>query len=129
MNDQKRVQAGVPTGGQFAASEKAEAGISLTAPAHVPEDKRPFIICPTCEGHGHHGPGHVYTQAERDEYDPAEFDEMMAEYRAGVHDVPCEECHGKRVVKAECDCADCEQERREIAEDQAAAAAERRFGC
>lgn len=101
-----------------------------TKPAnHVEEEKRPFIVCPTCEGNGTHGPGHVYTEDMIAEFDPQEFAEMMRDYREGVYDVRCEGCGGKRVVKAPCACTACEQERRDIAEMEDMARAERAFGC
>jgi hypothetical protein len=97
--------------------------------AHIAEEDRPFIVCPRCEGHGHHGPGHVYTMDELDERFGADADDAMQDYRDGKYDVVCTECHGRRVIKADCDCADCEQDRRDRAEAEAEAAAERAFGC
>lgn len=89
---------------------------------HIEEADRPFIVCPTCKGHGHHGPGHVYTQDDLDEqFGPDQYD-VMQDYRDGKYDVTCTECKGARVVKGECPCADCEQDR-EYAREAAAEAA------
>jgi hypothetical protein len=86
---------------------------------HVQETARKFVVCPTCEGNGTHGPGHVYTQDDLDEqFGPDQFD-VMVDYFAGKYDVRCEECAGKRVVRAECACAKCEADRREEPEYQA----------
>jgi len=94
---------------------------------HISTESLPFVVCPVCEGHGTHGPGHVFTQADRDEYDPQEWDDMMENYRDGIYDVRCENCDGQRVVKADCPCWDCEQERFEEAELRAMEAFERRY--
>jgi hypothetical protein len=96
---------------------------------HIAETDRPFVVCPECRGEGHIGPGHVFTQEDRDEYDPDDFADMMADYRAGVYDVRCPTCDGRRVVKDECPCDECEDERQEIAELEAMERAERAFGC
>jgi hypothetical protein len=96
---------------------------------HIDADERPFVVCPTCEGHGTHGPGHVYTMDEVEEAFGPEADEVMAEYRAGTYDVRCETCKGQRVVRADCSCDECEQTRFEIAEMEAMERAERAFGC
>lgn len=80
---------------------------------HIDTESLPFVVCPTCKGHGTHGPGHVFTQEDRDQYDMAEWDEMMENYRDGIYDVRCETCDGQRVVKGECPCTDCEDEREE----------------
>lgn len=96
---------------------------------HIATADRKFVVCPTCEGNGTHGPGHVYTQDDIDEIGWDNFDDMMEDYRNGVYDVLCETCHGKRVVKADCECPDCEADRLEIADMEAMERAERAFGC
>lgn len=96
---------------------------------HTEEASRPFIVCPTCEGNGTHGPGHVYTQDDLDERFGYEQDAVMADYRAGVYDVTCTECAGRRVVRDECPCDDCEGDRLDLADMYAEMAAERRVGC
>lgn len=89
---------------------------------HVPEDRREFIVCPTCKGHGQHGPGHVWTADELDEqFGPDQYD-VMEDYRRGVYDVRCTECNGARVVRKDCECANCEADR-EYAREAAAEAA------
>lgn len=56
-----------------------------------------FVVCDTCGGKGSHvNPSidaHGITQEEFDE-DP----EFRENYFSGAYDVPCYECHGKRVV-------------------------------
>jgi hypothetical protein len=96
---------------------------------HIHESERPFVVCPTCQGAGQHGPGHVFTQDDLDEQFGYEQDEVMADYRAGKYDVRCEECKGIRVVKAECACDECETDRQELADMYAMERAERAFGC
>jgi len=78
---------------------------------HIEEASRPFIVCPTCKGNGTHGPGWVMTQADVDEMGYDEFDEYMENMQEGRYDVPCEECKGQRVVKGECPCSSCEEDR------------------
>lgn len=55
-----------------------------------------YEICPRCEGagkHDHPAFANGFTGEElRDDPDFAE------EYRIGRYDVPCEKCHGKRVI-------------------------------
>ena len=55
-------------------------------------------VCPTCEGEGKHVnrnvDGHGIT-AEEFADDP----DFAEDYFAGVYDVTCEECKGRRVVK------------------------------
>jgi hypothetical protein len=96
---------------------------------HIDESNRPFVVCPVCAGHGTHGPGWVFTSDELDEQFGADADEFCADMREGRYDVLCDECGGKRVVRAECECADCEREREEIADMLAMERAERAFGC
>lgn len=96
---------------------------------HIAEADRPFIVCPTCQGNGTHGPGHVFTQDDLDEQFGHEQYDVMADYRAGRYDVRCEECQGQRVVRAECECDECEADREEIWELEAMERAERAFGC
>lgn len=96
---------------------------------HKESANRPYVVCTRCEGEGKIGPGHVYTQEDRDEYDAEEFADLMAEYRMGLFDVTCPKCDGKRVTRAECACIECEGDRREIAEMEAMERAERAFGC
>lgn len=95
--------------------------------AHTSTADLPFIVCPTCAGHGTHGPGHVWTQSERDEYEPQDFDDLMSEYRARAYDVKCEGCKGTRVVRDLCACNGCETERVEEAEVARWEAMERRY--
>lgn len=96
---------------------------------HTEEATRPWTVCTNCKGEGHVGPGHVFTQEDRDEYDPQDFDDMMADYRDGKYDVSCPECEGRRVIKAECQCEACEEDRADIAEMWAQQRAEIAFGC
>lgn len=58
----------------------------------------PFIVCPDCHGKGSHGPGFVYTQDDRDQMDPDEFEQHIEQIRAGQFDTPCTFCKGLRVV-------------------------------
>lgn len=95
---------------------------------HQEETNRAYAVCPGCKGEGTHGPGHVYTQADRDEMG-YEWDEMMEDYRNGVYDVRCETCLGKRVVRKPCPCADCRQADRDLEDMYAMERAERAFGC
>lgn len=94
---------------------------------HIESKSLPFVVCPTCAGHGTHGPGHVFTQEDLDEQFGHDADEVMADYRAGVYDVRCEGCNGQRVVLGECPCASCEQDRIDDFNDRAAAAFEARY--
>lgn len=83
-----------------------------------------FVVCPECEGEGSHGPGFVWTQDEVEQEDPEEFAEMQAALRRGQFDVPCEFCHGQRVVTQ-----DQLDEHRDWLDYQAEVEAERRMGC
>lgn len=61
-----------------------------------------FEVCTRCEGHGTHlHPSigqHAYSMEEFNEaFDDDESRQAYFE-RGGMYDVPCEECHGKRVV-------------------------------
>lgn len=101
---------------------------------HTEEENRPFVVCPRCQGHGTHAnPAFdgMSLSAMYDDLGPDEADEFRAEYttRGGMYDVVCEECGGKRVVRAECECASCERGRRELADMYAMERAERMFGC
>lgn len=95
--------------------------------AHVPTAELPFMVCPTCGGHGTHGPGHVWTASELDEQFGPEADDVMEDYRRGLYDEICSECNGLRVVRTVCACEVCEQDRTD--EDQQAHwdAMERRY--
>jgi len=57
-----------------------------------------WVVCPRCDGNGAHTnpaiDGHGITREEMDELGP-EFEE---DYFAGVYDVTCHECKGRRVV-------------------------------
>jgi RecJ-like exonuclease len=59
-------------------------------------------VCPRCEGHGTHLHPDIGSHAYSAEEFAEEFhdDDERAAYfkRGGRYDVPCEECHGKRVV-------------------------------
>ena len=58
-------------------------------------------VCGNCRGEGSHVnraiDGNGITSSEMDEilHDDPEF---LDNYMSGVYDVPCDECHGKRVV-------------------------------
>lgn len=60
-----------------------------------------YEVCPRCKGEGvHTNPaidGHGITAEEMNELG----DDFREDYIAGVYDVPCECCHGKRVVTPE----------------------------
>lgn len=95
--------------------------------AHTPTADLPFMVCPTCSGHGTHGPGHVWTASELEEQFGPEADAVMEDYRRGMHDVVCFECNGMRVVRDLCACKGCETERVEEAEVARWEAMERRY--
>lgn len=94
---------------------------------HIENPK--FIVCPRCEGEGTTGPGWVYTMDELDEQFGPDADEFMEDMRDGKYDVPCDECDGKRVVRGECPCEDCEADRQEIADMLHMERMERMMGC
>lgn len=58
-------------------------------------------VCPRCEGEGKH----VNPAIDGNGLSSEDFDELGDEFRedyfAGIYDVPCYECKGKRVVKAQ----------------------------
>lgn len=93
---------------------------------HINTESLPFVVCAVCAGFGTTGPGWVMTQDDVDEMGH-EFDEYMDNMRSGYYDVPCDACKGQRVVKGECPCVDCEQEREDDYNDRAAAAFEARY--
>ena len=56
-----------------------------------------FVVCPTCDGTGHH----VNPSVDAHGISPEEFAEdpdFAEDYMSGVYDVPCYECDGQRVV-------------------------------
>lgn len=57
-----------------------------------------YEVCPRCEGEGTivNPVLSVWTESDRNE-DPDGFRDMLS----GLYDVPCTECHGKRVVTPE----------------------------
>lgn len=57
--------------------------------------KAPWMICPHCEGDGHHSM-HLGV-IDRDEWDEEDFDR----YLEGVYDRECEVCHGSGKVRAD----------------------------
>ena len=101
----------------------------MTNTEHKSEAQRPFIVCPTCEGEGSHGPGWVYTVSELDEAFGPDVDEYLEDMRRGRYNVTCEECGGQRVIRSACDCDGCEEAAREEYEYRALVAAELRAGC
>lgn len=56
------------------------------------------IVCPECKGEGQVGPGWVFTESDRQRMGE-DFYELMEELKNGVHDYPCEQCKGLRVIK------------------------------
>lgn len=109
-------------------------GPEPTEPAadHVAEENRPYVVCPRCKGNGSIGNPAFDGMTGDDIAEMGEEGyEFLAEYttRGGIYDVPCPECKGQRVVRAECICTNCEQDRTDRAEAEAEAAAERRMGC
>ena len=68
---------------------------------YIEENKLPweYEVCDRCDGHGTHwNPAFCdgITEEERYEnWDDESWDDLMT----GKYDVPCEECHGLRVVK------------------------------
>lgn len=101
---------------------------------HITPANRPFVVCARCEGHGTHAnPAFDGMSASVDEFDGSydERDEFLDAYttRGGMYDVSCEDCNGQRVVRAECECDDCEEERADLADMYAMERAERAFGC
>jgi hypothetical protein len=101
----------------------------MTNPEIAHDANPPFEVCPTCQGFGTHGPGHVFTQDDLDEQFGADQFDVMEDYRAGRYDVVCSECGGKRVTPKPCGCDRCEADRQEIWELEAMERAERAFGC
>lgn len=94
-----------------------------------------FEVCGRCRGHGMHvNPsidGNGITSSEWEEWD----DEEREHYFRGDYDVPCEGCHGARVVQvvdeehADPDMLERYYEQEDsLAESRAIEAAERRFG-
>lgn len=63
----------------------------LTVPAK-------WEVCDRCRGEGHHTnpaiDGNGITQDEMDELG----DDFREDYMSGVYDIPCEECHGERLI-------------------------------
>ncbi len=56
-----------------------------------------FEVCSNCEGRG----SHVNRAIDGDGISPEDFardPDFEEEYFAGSYDVPCDECHGKRVA-------------------------------
>jgi len=76
--------------------------------------KPKYEVCPQCEGEGKivNPAVSVWTRQDIDE-DPENFENM----RNGMFDVPCDLCHGQRVVTA--DDMDSFRERREVAKQMA----------
>lgn len=58
-------------------------------------DRPKYRVCGTCQGEGKmvHRAASVWTSEDR-AADPDAFEDMLE----GRYDVPCDECHGKRVV-------------------------------
>lgn len=101
---------------------------------HIAPAARPFVVCPRCAGHGTvANPAFDGMSASLDTFDGDDFarDEFLSEYtkRGGMYDVRCPDCQGQRVVTASCECDECEWILAEREEDEAAARAERAFGC
>jgi len=74
-----------------------------------------FEVCSTCEGKGRH----VNPAIDENGLSYEDFDadpDFAEDYRAGVYDVACYECHGKRVVP-EVDEQACDEEQRKRLED------------
>lgn len=96
------------------------------------------VVCPYCDGEGRYAnpsvecDGGGFTASEWE----AEDDDFKEEYLNGAWDIPCEECHGARVVeRVDYDALSPEQKKayefhRKL-EDyfEAEHAAERRMGC
>lgn len=101
----------------------------MTTTKHIETENLPFAVCGTCKGHGTHGPGFVYTMDELDEAFGPDVDQYMDDMRRGMYDVRCETCEGKRVVRTECPCSDCEQDRRELQDMYDMERMERLMGC
>jgi hypothetical protein len=71
-----------------------------------------YVVCPRCDGEGKHTnpaiDGNGITASEMHEIlndDP----DFLEDYMGGMYDIPCTECHGKRVV-LEIDEAECTPE-------------------
>lgn len=78
-----------------------------TPDGHIEEIPLPtrFEVCPRCRGNGSHvNPSIDGNGLSREHMEDREF---MEDYMAGVYDVPCYECDGRRVVsvvdEAQCD--------------------------
>lgn len=70
--------------------EAEDDDVEVTVPAK-------FEVCGTCDGKG----THVNPNIDHQGITPEEFDEdprFREDYFAGHYDVPCNECHGRRVV-------------------------------
>lgn len=106
----------------------------MTNTTHQPEGQRPFIVCPSCSGEGYTSRLGAFTSSDMDEWYGDDWDardEFVEAYttRGGAYDKACDECHGERVVRDECPCDECEQEREWDAQYAAERAAEARMGC
>ena len=51
-----------------------------------------WVICPECDGEGHHGNPAYNGLSSASEF-CQEHPNFMQEYMDGVHDVPCKKCH------------------------------------
>lgn len=92
------------------------------------EDK--FVVCPRCLGEGNFGPGLTETPEESDERWGSHPEDGIAFWkfvREGGMDVPCDYCHGQRVVVSAR--GEDTEEWRLTCEYEAEEAAERRAGC
>lgn len=70
-----------------------------------------FELCPRCEGAGKHD--HPAFENGLTQSDFEEDPDFREEYLAGRYDVPCEECHGQRVVVVP-DCERLSPEEKEV---------------
>lgn len=94
------------------------------------EVKIQWVVCPTCNGNG----SHVNPSIDCDGLTASDFAEdpdFRESYFSGAYDVPCYECHGKRVVPGLIDPEDIKllnKYHEENAAYEAERAAERRMG-
>jgi hypothetical protein len=91
-----------------------------------------FIVCPSCEGEGSHGPGFVYTSEDIDsDFDSRDdFMDHINDIRSGQFDTRCDYCKGTRVVPAvDEDGTSAEEAFRDYCEYVAEVNAELAFGC
>lgn len=58
-----------------------------------------FVVCPRCEGRGDHDHPAFSNGITSEEWNGPDWDDDdRGAYLAGRYNVPCSECHGKRVV-------------------------------